>query len=242
MNQINIWKDKVSFMGNFPTADWHTHGAPVLFIGVSGDFTIEFKDGVKERCKSAFVDAGIAHKTYPNGELMALYYLEPYSLQSLQLKALFLDQVPYQLNVLKVPTNKNRFERALQDFDIEHSIAHELPNIECNFDERVCKSLDLIHESTHPQDRATIASSVNLSSSRFNHLFSEKLNVSYRQYRQWAQLGKALLHYQQNKNLTQASLMAGFSDASHFSNTHKKLLGISPSSVLKKNTTLNVID
>lgn len=240
MNQINIWKDKLTFLGYFPTADWHTHGAPVLFIGVSGKFIIEFKDGVKESCTSAFVDAGVAHKTYPNGELMALYYLAPYSLQSLRIKELFLNRVLYQLDVLKVPATKQRFERALQSFDIEDSLSCELPPINCKFDERICKSLDLIHESSLPQDRDTIASSVNLSSSRFNHLFSEKLNVSYRRYRQWVQLGKALQHYQQINNLAQASLLAGFSDSAHLSNTCKKLLGISPSSILKKDTSLIV--
>ncbi|KZZ09786.1 hypothetical protein A3752_13885 [Oleiphilus sp. HI0081] len=240
MNQINMWKDKSTFLGHFPTADWHKHGSPVLFIGVSGDFTIEFDGGVKERCSSVVVDAGVAHKTYPGGELMALFYLSPYSLNSMQFKKLFLSQTNYQLDVLKTPTRKSRFEKSLQNFDIEQALDRKLPSLNYNVDERVCQSLQLIHESSLPKNRDDIANSVNLSSSRFNHLFSQNMNVSYRHYRQWIQLGKALAHYQHVKNLTHAALLAGFSDASHFSNTCKKLLGISPSSILKKDTSLNV--
>lgn len=228
-------------MGHFPMADWHAHGSVVLFVCLSGEFEIEFADGVQARCSSAVVDAGVLHKTRPNGELMAVFYLPAQSLLAQQFKALFLMQAAYRLDVLKPPKSLKRFERALHHFDLEQVLARRLPSVDNRFDLRICQSLQAIHRSEYPLARDLIAADVNLSSSRFNHLFSQQLNVSYRHYRQWVQLGKALQHYRCANNFTHAAVSAGFADAAHFSNTCKKLLGIAPSSFLSKQTELHVI-
>ena len=72
-----------------------------------------------------------------------------------------------------------------------------------------------------------------LSASRFNHLFAQEVGVSFRSYRVWAQVRRAMTGLGPRLNLTEAALEGAFSDSSHFSRTFRQTFGMTPSSVLK---------
>ncbi|MNR25542.1 DNA-binding transcriptional regulator AraC [compost metagenome] len=78
-----------------------------------------------------------------------------------------------------------------------------------------------------------LASKVFISSSRLIHLFTDQVGIPIRKYMLWRKLLLALQEMITTKNMTQAALKAGFSDAPHFNRTFKRMFGLNPSSLLK---------
>jgi len=72
-----------------------------------------------------------------------------------------------------------------------------------------------------------------LSQSRFLHLFSEQLGITWRQYVLWRRLLSAVRYALAGHSLTESAQFAYFSDSAHFSRTFKSMFGISPSLVIK---------
>ena len=72
-----------------------------------------------------------------------------------------------------------------------------------------------------------------LSQSRFLHLFSEQLGITWRQYILWRRLLAAIKYALAGNSLTKSAQHACFSDSAHFSRVFKSMLGISPSQVIK---------
>ncbi len=72
-----------------------------------------------------------------------------------------------------------------------------------------------------------------LSPSRFNHLFSAEAGVSWRSYRIWSQVRRAMGAYRPDGSLTDAALSGAFADSAHFSRMFRQTFGMTPSSVLR---------
>jgi len=243
-NQLNIFQDRSSFLGNFPITDWHTHGAPVLLISVSGPFVLEFRNGDRAFCHSAVINSGLAHKVDPCGEQIALFYLDSKSHDAHRVRNYYLSNKNFEINIAKKNIRKRHLDRIVRDFHVESLLTTTLPN--CNrsrdhlIDHRIEKSLPYIHKDAYLASQEEVATKAGLSISHYSHLFSESMGISFRQYRQWSQLSQFYRHYEQVGNFTDAALLCGFFDSSHFSNTFKKVFGVSPSNILNKNTALEI--
>jgi AraC-like DNA-binding protein len=74
---------------------------------------------------------------------------------------------------------------------------------------------------------ADIALELNLSESRFLHLFKDTMQIPWRPYLLWRRLICAVQTLQQGKTATEAAYIAGFSDSAHLSRTFKKQFGLS---------------
>lgn len=71
-----------------------------------------------------------------------------------------------------------------------------------------------------------VASELGLSESRFVHLFSQTMGISWRPYLLWRRLNCAVLALKNGQTATEAAYHAGFSDSAHLSRTFKKHFGI----------------
>lgn len=78
----------------------------------------------------------------------------------------------------------------------------------------------------------SLANAVQLSVPRLMQLFKEKTGIPIRRYRLWHRLYTAGLKVGQGHNITEAALLAGFTDSAHFSNTFKDMFGICPTKIL----------
>jgi len=72
-----------------------------------------------------------------------------------------------------------------------------------------------------------IAKQLALSESRFLHLFSEQMGISWRPYLLWRRTICAVNAITKGKSATDAAHLAGFSDSSHLSRTFRSLFGMS---------------
>lgn len=79
----------------------------------------------------------------------------------------------------------------------------------------------------------TFAEELSLSESRLLHLFKDEVGIPFRKYVLWIRLKQAVTEIQKGHKITEAATLAGFSDASHFSNIYTKMMGVKPSAPLK---------
>lgn len=239
-NIVNIWKDRSSFLGFFPATGWHSHGAPVLLIGVSGTFELEFRNGEKVCCRSAIVDSGVEHKVVATDELMALFYVNSRSLEALCIRNHYLAGSGYIADVANQKLTEHTFNSVIHDFDLSNLLIDALPPVDSSIDRRIEQSLKWLHIDDRSLPLDQVAERSDLSCSYYSHLFTQNMGVSFRKYRQWSQLSQFYEHYKQVGNFTDAALLSGFSDSSHLSNTFRKIFGVPPSKIIRSNTTLNI--
>ncbi|MDP3227253.1 MAG: AraC family transcriptional regulator [Acidovorax sp.] len=232
-NTLHLGADRALYVGDLPATGWHCHAAPVLLMGLSGRFALHWESGPVESCYSALVDAGVQHLLDPCGEHVALMYLEPDSREARSLRGFFARQGGVMLDVAVPSRARSATDARLRNFDLQ-----ALLRLPCGdgspLDPRVARSLRALRS---PQDarlaRDGLASGVQLSPSRFNHLFRAEMGVSLRSYRVWSQVRLALAGLAVSPRLTDAALHGDFSDSAHFSRMFRQTFGMTPSSVLK---------
>jgi AraC-like DNA-binding protein len=232
-NTLTLGADRALYVGDLPATGWHCHAAPVLLVGLSGRFALHWAPGQVDTCHSALVDAGVQHLLDPCGEQVALMYLEPDSREARSLRDLFVQHGGVMLDVAVPVRARSAMDARLRTFDLQ-SLLHLPCSDGIPLDPRVAHSLRALRS---PQDarlpRGGLASGVQLSPSRFNHLFRAEMGVSLRSYRVWSQVRLALAGLAVSPRLTDAALHGDFSDSAHFSRMFRQTFGMTPSSVLK---------
>lgn len=233
-NTLTLCADKALYVGALPATGSHCHAAPVLLVGLSGRFALHWGAGQVHTCRSALVAAGVEHVFDPCGETVALVYLEPDSNEARSLRGPFQRLGGVALDVAVPVGARATMERYLRNFDLPALLRCMDLDEGPPLDMRVARSL---HALRHPQPqrvaRAELAAGVQLSASRFNHLFRAEMGVSLRSYRVWSQVRLAMAALAVSPRLTDAALHGEFSDSAHFSRMFRQTFGMTPSSVLK---------
>ena len=232
-SRLTLGGDRALYVGNLPPTGWHGHAAPVLLIGLSGRFALHLVGGRVEHCHSALVDAGVQHLLDPCGEQVALMYLEPDSREARSLRQPFAVHGGVIPDVAIPVRGRSTIEAYLREFDLP-----ALLRLRCDpgrpLDARVQRSLQLLRQPGEARlGREALAAGVQLSASRFNHLFSAEMGVSLRSYRVWSQVRLAMAGLATSPRLTDAALHGAFSDSAHFSRMFRQTFGMTPSSVLR---------
>lgn len=233
-NTLTLSTDKALYVGDIPATGWHCHAAPVLLIGLSGRFALQWGPGHVETCRSALVAAGVEHLFDPCGETVALVYLEPDSHEARSLRGLFHHHGGVICDMAVPVGARSTMDGYLRHFDLPALLPSLRDDEGPPLDARVARSL---HTLRTPQDgrlaRAGLAAGVQLSASHFNHLFRAEMGVSLRSYRVWSQVRLAMAGLVVSPRLTDAALHGAFSDSAHFSRMFRQTFGMTPSSVLK---------
>jgi AraC-like DNA-binding protein len=233
-NTLTLGTDRALYMGEIPATGWHCHAAPVLLMGLSGRFAIHWGHGRTETCRSALVDASVEHVFDPCGELVALVYLEPDSHEARGLRDLLRQEGGVVLDVAAPVHARSATEGHLRHFDLAALLRCPPERELAPMDPRVLHSLHTLRTpmaGCHARD--VLAAEVQLSASRFNHLFRAEMGVSLRTYRVWSQVRLAMAGLAVSPRLTDAALHGEFSDSAHFSRMFRQTFGMTPSSVLK---------
>lgn len=79
-----------------------------------------------------------------------------------------------------------------------------------------------------------LARMAGLSPSRFVHVFTESVGVPLRPYILWLRLQRASGELMRGGSVTEAAHCAGFSDAAHMTRTFRRMLGTSPSELVRR--------
>jgi AraC-like DNA-binding protein len=116
-----------------------------------------------------------------------------------------------------------------QEFD-RLSFGEALPDR--NIDHRIRRAAAQLNDfSGSKMTAAECAASVNLSPSRFLHLFKEQTGVSFRAFRAWKR-ARHLLHFvNEDINLAHLAQDIGYPDSTHFSHSIRRFYGLQPRAI-----------
>jgi AraC-like DNA-binding protein len=103
-----------------------------------------------------------------------------------------------------------------------------------NIDSRIkCCAAKLNDFSGSKMTAAHCAASVNLSPSRFLHLFKAQTGVSFRAFRAWKR-ARHLLHFvNEDINLAHLAQDIGYPDSTHFSHSIRRFYGLQPRAIFE---------
>jgi AraC-like DNA-binding protein len=101
-----------------------------------------------------------------------------------------------------------------------------------NIDHRIQRAAAQLNDfSGSKMTAADCAASVNLSPSRFLHLFKEQTGISFRAFRAWKR-ARHLLHFaNQDLNLAHLAQDIGYPDSTHFSHSIRRFYGLQPRAI-----------
>jgi AraC-like DNA-binding protein len=217
----------------------HNHYAVQLALSASGFVTLIDEHGQKYAGGFVNCAAGTTHRLEPTDDEIMLVYLEPTSTiglaaqrQSDGISVVELRPQPSLVNALRGAVSNGLPEAAEallhSVFDVgDRAVKHRR-------DPRIVELLGTDSFQIIPPPLPQAARQTALSSSRFSHLFSAEMGISYRAFRKWRKLIATLERVANGAQLTAAAHDGGFADSAHFSRTFKDTFGLSPREALSR--------
>jgi len=232
------------YMGKNTQTDFHRLHAVVIVLSFGERFTIAFEDKKTQLLYAALIQKDAYHKFMGNGKDYEIFItIDPYSKIGIELTD---KEKPVQ------PLKIDQFSAILIDFnewfkseDKKETTTEQLLNKTSSIvldgnksdyviDERIMKSIRLIRQhNSYNIAIDEVASAINLSSSRFAHLFKEETGITFRKFVLHSKLMRSLRAVYEQDTLTKASYEGSFSDQAHFTRTFKNAFGIKPSISVK---------
>jgi len=177
----------------------------------------------------------VEHKA-PDGEIAFFLFVDPTSRFAEILRNRFLNglkvcalEMP-NLHIEKNTLTEDFIKKTLLDF------AGQVQFSKQNLDQRILQLLKNIDEFKHLGEKVSnLATKYCYSESYLTHLFKKETGIALKSYLLMRQFEYVWHEIMEGKNLTDASMDAGFSSPSHFSDVCRKLTGISVSKIFQTN-------
>lgn len=237
MMYIYAVNDHIAAITDKVDADNHKH----LTLQISISFCNEFNISISEKqftCKGIIIDSNINHTFYSNHDSQIFFLIDNLSIFAKQLKQKYLSGKPYCiLDDEPITMLRSLLQRYYPILDKESYMKFysEMLQImklntitDIDMDERIINVLSQIKNCINTEHSLEeLAKSVFLSQSRLSHLFKSETGIRLSSYMVLHKLQKAIFYVFNGKNITEASLMAGFDSPSHFASVCKNTLGVS---------------
>lgn len=229
--RVWLWPGQATYLG--PQLRWDLHSTPVhcLAFGVDDAFVVHAPDGAWHR-RSALIPARLPHRIEAGAGRMLFHYWDS-GTDAAGVRELMAE-------ALGTITATHRDELAVLDHVHEPDELRRLvlgaPSERC-IDPRIRAAMDsLLAEPELERDAGAFAAEAGLSQSRFLHLFSENAGTSFRRFRVWSRMLRVGAAVEAGASLTTAATDAGFASASHFSDTFRRMFGLSATALLANGT------
>jgi AraC family transcriptional regulator len=173
----------------------------------------------------------------------AMLFVDPESVEGLWLRTTAGQDVTIvpEERVGRVAEELRKFiEHPLEAMDVRELVRHCVTAL-CagapparKLDERVTSVLKSIRASDDLRiSLESVAATVFLSPSRFQHLFKQQVGLPFRRYMLWRKLTRAMLSIGRERTLTAAAQASDFADAAHLTRTFYQMFGLNPSVMMK---------
>lgn len=245
-----ITPDRVFYVGLLGVPTARSLGSISLYVALESPVHISVDGGEWQTGRVAVVQPYTSHRVACDTRHIAVIHVEPESVDVAGLPAL-LQQASglvacedFRARVLHahdvILSNGQHADAPMLDFDAL-VFGESLPTR--SVDPRIARVLDRIRSDPSSQALAQdCAEQVNLSFSRFLHLFKSEVGASFRSFRTWKR-ARSLLHYvvDQRTTLTDVALGAGYPDSTHFSHSIRQVYGLKPKDIFAGSRKLRVI-
>ncbi|PCJ56626.1 MAG: hypothetical protein COA73_11720 [Candidatus Hydrogenedentota bacterium] len=246
--RIYVWRGCSLYLGRALDTTLHRHHAVQFCFCIDGELKLRGSSDVPwTRCTSAIIAPDRPHEFDAEGGRVALFYLDPEyggvahsdddhfgptefpPLSSATTEAL--------RTILSAHTGELPVDSAneiKQNFIQSYILSESAVRTNESMDPRIERALQIMRGLDDVKiSLEDMASQVNLSASRFGHLFSETTSLPFRRYLLWLRLQRGLRLLSEGSNLTDAAHGSGFSDSSHLSHTFRDMFGMSPTDLVK---------
>ena len=237
--------NRVLYLGPDSAATVHAHHAVQICIGLSGPARLGTGSGA--RCRSyagAVIPSDQSHETDVPVALIASLWLDADGPAARRLASPLADPriVPIDRSKLRdiVPRLLDCWrecydaERAATLMDEVVEVLAPGQSWHPRIDRRVARAREILESA--PRRRislAEVATSVALSPSRLAHLFSAQIGIPARRYLLWLRLRDAIEELARGASLAESAYAAGFADGPHLCRTFRRMIGVTPSALLR---------
>lgn len=239
-----VWDEQAIFFGHAAGASLHESPALKVCVALDGNFGLRTTDAENwSEYDSAIIAPGQPHAIDGRQNRMVMLLLAPETPLAQPLAPIFSQNGITKLNTSAVEKIRDIFT------NFDQTKAGNEPNVcyqmveaigggdSLPIDSRVAQSIEWIRASREEGISVQeIASGVELSESRFSHLFTENVRIPVRRYLLWLRLRDAMHLLAQGRSLTETAHEAGFSDSAHLARTFRSLLGIAPSALTRESS------
>ncbi|MCP3803206.1 helix-turn-helix domain-containing protein [Allokutzneria sp. A3M-2-11 16] len=213
---------RAAYLGPSFRLDTHSGSVHCFALGVDAPFVLRSADTGERRVRSALITARTPHHVIAGDGRMLFCYLD-------RLGELRSAMTERHTSVDFGHRDEDQLAR-----DPHKALRDLLGSEPGEVDERIAKAVLLLHDRN--ASAADIAAAVNLSTSRFLHLFSAQMATSFRRYRLWARMARVAEAVSAGDNLTTAAVAAGFASPGHFSDAFRAMFGLTASVFLASGT------
>ncbi len=251
---LYLWKRRSLYLGMYPLSNPTTQGAVSFLVGIDGPIAVEQPCTGKLICANSFlIPAGVTFAVDCKGHRLANCYLDPcsedfYRLEQVMDKKVgeifvgnnkeFIQAAAFE-KILCQAMNLQGAENLLEvtTFPISHEVSKKN-----RVDPRITEAINIIKNNpTVNHSSNTIAKRINVSEVTLQRLFKATTGVSIRRFRLWHRLFVTAMKLTQGCSVTDAAVEAGFSDAPHFNHVVKRMLGLTPSSIIELTQNMAII-
>lgn len=251
--KVFLWQEQALFLGSAAQTSLHASPAIKIVVALDGEFRLKFAENSEwQNFKSAIIAPGQMHAIDGRNKRLALIILVPEARAAQPLIPILarkgISRIPASIVQNFLPIF-DAFEKTdnltVESEELSRKLLRTLRNgdelLNSAIDERVSQSVEWIRtELENNVSVKEIAASVELSESRFSHLFTENLRVPVRRYLLWMKLRDAMHLLAKGVSLTDTAYEAGFSDSAHLTRTFRQMLGITPSALLKYSSLISL--
>jgi AraC-like DNA-binding protein len=240
-----FWAGQFMYIGKAIDTSIHDHHALQLALSFDHPFYIKTSEGSFKTVMAVIIDSDQAHECRTNDNHFLLLNIDPMTTIGRALKKTYLARQ----SVMELPPEETaRFLETIGQnldatpfdshhiHDITRQYIHQLCAMEehSDIDDKIKKVMQLLEEKKDDTLKVEdLAAEVSLSPGHLTHLFKKQVGIPIRKYILWTRILMALQKVFETKNIREAALHAGFSDAPHFNRTFRKMFGLYPSSILK---------
>jgi AraC-like DNA-binding protein len=213
----------------------HRHNMLHVFFG-NGDLQLSVSG--KPVCGNVIIlENDVEHKA-PDGEIAFFLFVDPTSHFAEVLRENYLKgESAVSVSLPHPPFDKATLtEESIKKTVFDFAGVVQLSKL--NLDERILQILNDIDSFRHLGVRVSdLADKYSYSESYLTHLFKQETGIALKSYLLMRQFEYVWREVMKGRSLTDASMDAGFSSPSHFSDVCRKLTGISVTKVLESQKT-----
>ncbi|WP_084727245.1 AraC family transcriptional regulator [Rhodococcoides yunnanense] len=235
-----LWEGQAVYLGPSLKLDFHTGSVLCFAVGVDAPFTVLDERSGRWTVRSATVGPRTMHRIDSHGERMLFGYFDPGASRARAI----VDRMTVRHGGICLTHDAEadvlRLTGADEPDPREMLSCVSGPESGC-VDERIVDAMERLRAKPGAMIAAPeLAAAVNLSTSRFLHLFSAETGTSFRRYRLWARMLHVGAAVADGSDLTTASAEAGFASPSHFSDSFRAMFGLSAAALLAGGTRIVV--
>lgn len=215
----------------------HIHQAAHIIVALEKEI-ICTADGEEYCCQGVVIPSNVKHTIVSNGTPVIIFLFEETTITAEQIKEtrvigteIAVKIANHYRELVTEAVDKATGCKAFYAKVMEY-LKIEMPGLKI-LDERILEAITYVHEHAGEDISVKkIAGMQYMSESRFSHLFKEQTGISFAGFLIMARIEKTYEGILMGKNVTSASVDAGFYSPAHFASVNKKMFGITASTLV----------